>query len=96
MLTWQIRKICPQCIILDSDYELYGLFASKMFSIVRSFTPQVEEYSIDEGFADIKGLRRPLHMTYYEIAKEIKEKMFEFNPDRTILIEALYKVGILT
>src|SRR3989338_753211 len=28
--------------------------------------------------------------------KEIKEKMFEFNPDRTILIEALYKVGILT
>src|SRR3989338_4172315 len=75
MLTWQIRKICPQCIILDSDYELYGLFASKMFSIVRSFTPQVEEYSIDEGFADIKGLRRPLHMTYYEIAKEIKEKI---------------------
>lgn len=75
MLTWQIKKTCPQCIILDSDYELYGLFASKMFSIVRSFTPQVEEYSIDEGFADIKGLRRPLHMTYYEIAKAIKEKI---------------------
>lgn len=75
MLTWQIRKICPQCIILDSDYELYGLFASKMFSIVRSFTPQVEEYSIDEGFADIKGLRRPLNMSYHEIAKAIKEKI---------------------
>ena len=35
----EIKKICPQCIIVDSDYELYDLFAKKMFAIVRSFTP---------------------------------------------------------
>lgn len=75
MLTWQIKKICPQCIILESDYELYGLFSQKIFQILRQFTPIVEEYSVDEGFADIKGLRRPLNMSYYEIGKTIKDKV---------------------
>ena len=68
MLTWQIKKICPQCVILESDYELYSLFSHKMFGILRTFTPTVEEYSVDEAFADIKGLRRPLSMSYLEIA----------------------------
>lgn len=75
MLTWQIKKICSHCIILDSDYELYDLFSQKMFSILRSFTPLVEEYSIDEGFADIKGFQRPFNMNYREIGQAIKSKI---------------------
>lgn len=71
----EIKKICPQCIIIDSDYELYDLFARKMFAILRFYTPYVEEYSIDEAFADIKGLRRPLNMSYEEIGKKVKEKI---------------------
>jgi len=35
-----------------------------MFAIMRRYTPSVEEYSIDEGFADISGLRRPFHASY--------------------------------
>lgn len=75
MLIWQVKKICPSCIILPSDYELYSLFSHKVFTILRSFTPAVEEYSVDEAFADIKGLRRPLNMSYYEIGKIIKERI---------------------
>ncbi|MBI4225753.1 DNA polymerase IV [Candidatus Roizmanbacteria bacterium] len=75
MLTWQIKKICPQCIILESDYELYSLFSHKMFQILRTFTPVVEEYSIDEGFGDIKGLRQPLNMSYGQIGQAIKNKI---------------------
>lgn len=71
MTMWEIKKRCPQCIIMDSDYQLYHLFSQKMFVILRSFSPVVEEYSIDEGFADIKGLRRPFHMSYEQIGKEI-------------------------
>jgi DNA polymerase-4/DNA polymerase V len=75
MLTWQIKKICPQCAILDSDYELYELFSQKILGILRSFTPAVEAYSIDEAFADLKGLRRPLNMSYGEIAKSVKDRV---------------------
>lgn len=43
-----------------------------MYCIIRRFTPTVEEYSIDEAFADITGLRRPLKKSYTEIAAAIK------------------------
>jgi DNA polymerase-4/DNA polymerase V len=70
---WEVKKICPDAIIVPSDYESYALFSARMFEIVRRFTNDVEEYSIDEAFADITGLRRPLHGSYESIARRIKE-----------------------
>jgi DNA polymerase IV len=70
---WEARRICPNAIILPSDYETYSLISKKMFSIIRRFTADVEEYSIDEGFADLKGLRRLYHTNYTQISKQIRE-----------------------
>ena len=70
-----IKKICPNAVILASDYETYSLFSTRMFSIVRRYTPQVEEYSIDECFADLTGLQRPLGMPYEKIAEQIKNTL---------------------
>jgi DNA polymerase-4/DNA polymerase V len=71
----EARKICPNLIILPSDYETYSLFSRRMFNIMRRFTPDVEEYSIDEAFADITGMRRALHSSYEEIALQMKKKI---------------------
>ncbi|NTU70150.1 DNA polymerase IV, partial [bacterium] len=70
---WEVKKICPDAIIVPSDYETYSLFSKRIFSIMRRFTSQVEEYSIDEAFADITGLRRSLKMSYPNIAIKVKE-----------------------
>jgi DNA polymerase-4 len=70
-----IRKVCPEAAILPSDYETYSLLSKRFFAIVRRFTPDVEEYSIDECFADLTGLRRPLRMSYFEIAARIKKAL---------------------
>src|SRR3989339_2043447 len=53
MLGAEAKKLCPQVIFVSSDYETYGLVSKRMFDVIRRFTPQVEEYSIDEAFADI-------------------------------------------
>lgn len=71
----EIKKVCPGCILLPSDYETYSLLSKRMFSIVRRFTPDIEEYSIDECFADLTGLRRPLRMSYEKIAEKIKHTL---------------------
>ena len=68
----EIKKVCPDAIFLPSDYETYSLLSKRFFQIVRRYTPDVEEYSIDECFADITGLRRPLRMSYEKIAEKIK------------------------
>jgi DNA polymerase-4/DNA polymerase V len=68
----QAKALCPDLIVLPSDYETYSLFSRRMFSIVRRFTPQVEEYSIDEAFADLTGMRRSLHASYEAISLRVK------------------------
>ena len=70
---YQVRKICPDCVILPSDYETYSLYSKRIFSIMRRFSPVVEEYSIDEGFCDLTGLRRLFHCDYLEIGRRIQE-----------------------
>ncbi len=71
----QVRKLCPQCIVMSSDYSMYSLFSHKMFDILRKYSPHIEEYSIDEAFADIKGLQRPLNMNYKEIGQAVKNEI---------------------
>lgn len=75
MTLWEVKKVCPDVVVLPSDYETYSLMSVRMFEIVRRFTPQVEEYSIDECFADITGLQRPLNMSYEQIGRKIKETL---------------------
>ena len=71
----EIKKICPAVIILPSDYETYSLFSKRMYAIVRRYTESVEEYSIDECFADLTGMRRSLRMSYEAIAEAIKHDL---------------------
>jgi DNA polymerase-4 len=71
----EIKIRCPEVVIVSSDYTSYAIFAHRMYSIVRSFAPIIEEYSIDECFADITGLDDHLGMTYEEIALRIKQEL---------------------
>ncbi len=70
---WEARKLCPDLVVLPSDYETYSLFSQRMFTILRRYTPDVEEYSIDEAFADLTGLRRLHRAPYAAIARRIQE-----------------------
>jgi DNA polymerase IV len=72
MRLFEVKKVCPDVIILPSDYETYSLFSIRMFEIVRRFSPDVEEYSIDEAFVDLTGLRRSFHGSYESIAEKMR------------------------
>ncbi len=71
----EIKKLYPQVIVTESNYDLYGITARRVYNIVRRYTPDVEEYSVDECFADITGMRHSLHMSYQDIAAAIKHDL---------------------
>ena len=77
MPLFEARKRCPDLVIIPSDYELYSLYSQRMFNIMRRYTPVVEEYSIDEAFADITGLRRLFHASYEQIAQDMQRSIHE-------------------
>lgn len=72
MRLFEAKRVCPDAVFLPSDYETYSLFSVAMFAIFRRFSPVVEEYSIDEAFVDLTGLRRSFHGSYGKIAEEIQ------------------------
>src|SRR6266404_500412 len=59
MPTVQARRLCPRLIILPGDFDKYELFSRLMFSYAYDFTPEVEIGSIDEGYFDLSGARKP-------------------------------------
>src|SRR3990172_10186719 len=75
MRLFEVKQLCPEAVILPSDYETYSLLSTRLFAIVRRYTPDVEEYGIDECFADLTGLRRLLRMSYIDMAEKIKHEL---------------------
>jgi DNA polymerase-4/DNA polymerase V len=73
----KIKKEFPQVIVLEGDYVSYSKYSRAMFAIVRRYADEVEEYSIDECFAELTGLDKPLKMSYLEIAERIKKEVNE-------------------
>ena len=59
MPTVQARRLCPRLILLPGDFDKYELFSRLMFSYAYDFTPDVEIGSIDEGYFDLTGARKP-------------------------------------
>ena len=74
---FKLKKQFPSVLVLPGDYQSYADYSSRMFDIVRRYVDDVEEYSIDECFADLTGLDKPLKMSYKQIAEKIKKQVNE-------------------
>ncbi len=68
----EIRKRYPSVTVLPSDYATYSLYSKRMYNIVRRYSPCVDEYSIDECFADLTGQDEVLKLPLEEIVRRIK------------------------
>jgi nucleotidyltransferase/DNA polymerase involved in DNA repair len=78
MPIFQIRRLFPQVAVVQSDYESYAVYSRRMMDIVRRHTSIVDEYSIDECFADfthlpefVKNPRPILEKIKEEIRREL-------------------------
>ncbi len=60
MPTWRARRACPHAVFLPPRFERYSEKSHEVMAILRSFTPLVEQLSIDEAFVDAGGVGRTL------------------------------------
>lgn len=75
MPVFKIKEHFPQVVILSSDYSVYETFAQRMFAIVRRYTDHVEEYSIDECFALLRGSEEEMSRTVREIKSSLQSEL---------------------
>ena len=70
------RQLCPQLIVLDSDFGDYVEYSDRVFEVFREFTPVVEPLSIDEAFLDVAGSTH-LFGSPGEIAASIRKRVLQ-------------------
>ncbi len=55
---FQALEKCPELVVVPPDYPLYVEASRHFVEILRQFSPNVEQYSIDEAWVDMTGTRR--------------------------------------
>ncbi len=71
MPVYQARRLCPQVVVVPPRHRRYKEISEKVMSCLRSFSPLVEQVSIDEAFVDITGCGR-LYGEPARMARRIK------------------------
>ncbi len=61
--------------VFSSNYSLYGDLSQRVMGIMRLYTPNVEEYSIDEAFLDFNGITI---YDYHKYGLEIKQRTWKW------------------
>lgn len=51
-------KKCPELVIVKPNFEVYKEYSNAFISILKDYTPDIEQYSIDEAFMDMTGTER--------------------------------------
>ena len=74
---FQIEGELKKATYINANHELYSEISKKVMAVLKTFSPNVEIYSVDEAFVDLTGLERLYKRNYLEIAQMIREKILE-------------------
>ncbi len=67
-------KKCPECVFLPVDFAKYNMVSYQIVGILGSFSPDLEQVSVDEAFLDITGTYK-LFGTPHETCLKMKERI---------------------
>ncbi len=72
MPVWEAKKRMPHAVYIPADFAYYGQISDKLFAILARFSPEVESYSIDEGFVGMNGIRGLWRKSFGGIADDMR------------------------
>ena len=75
--TFKLTKEMQKATLITASHDLYGEISNQVMSVLKSISPKVEVYSIDEAFVDLTGLSRLYKKDYYELAQMIRALVLE-------------------
>ncbi len=61
--------------LFSSNYTLYGEMSQRVMNILKTFSPLVEVYSIDESFVELRGME---HVDLSAYGKRIKDTIYQY------------------
>lgn len=79
------RKLCPELVIVPTNFEKYGKISKEIHETFKLYDPNFSSVSLDEAYLDITDyleninrLKSDLDMlTAEEVTQEIRENIFQ-------------------
>jgi len=68
-------KLCPKAIFLPVDYREYSRVSKIIKSILKEFSPVMQDVGIDEAFLDISNIDKESEQIAEEIKRKIKDEV---------------------
>lgn len=72
---FQALKKCPNLTVVSPTRNIYSQFSQAMLDLLYTYTPDIEQFSIDECFIDATGLKLLHGEDYIALAHEIKDRI---------------------
>ena len=74
---FQLKPLIPKhgLILKSSNYELYGDLSRRVIATLSTFTPDVEQYSIDEAFIHVA---LPAGSDYFEFGRKVRQTVLQW------------------
>ncbi|WP_298867204.1 hypothetical protein [uncultured Gimesia sp.] len=69
---WEAKKLCPHAVFVKRDFHWYEVISRQLLDLLKTVSPQVEYYSIDEMFFDASELQRYFHLPLYEATRALQ------------------------
>ena len=77
MTIYEAKKLCPNLILVKPDHQYYQDISNKIMIILAEYAPSIEQNSIDEAWIDMTTLDRFYRKSYYEVALDIQNKIYQ-------------------
>ena len=72
----QARKLCPQVVVIEPNFEKYRAVSAQIHEVFQRYTPLIEPLSLDEAYLDVtENLQRIPSAT--EVAMRIRDEIFQ-------------------
>lgn len=75
MAIWEALPLCPDAVFVKRDFEWYEVISRRMLELVRTLSPSVEYYSIDEQFFDASYLEQSFRTGLEEAVRLLQEQV---------------------
>lgn len=74
---FQLDGKYPSCHYIPARHERYAEISKQIMAVLRDFTPDVEEVSVDEAYLDLTGMSKMYGLTYENLIKKIRKTVLE-------------------
>lgn len=73
----EARRKCPNLLVVSPHHSVYREYSRKLMTLLRGYTPVIEQFSIDEAFLDMTGTSPQVRTDPVAAAEQLRQTIFD-------------------